>query len=98
MSESEGEILKANTVGPGQVQVGMTVTGLDGEPVGKVKQVAETEFLIDRPLARDLWVPYQSVMAAEGHGDGFRAVPPRPTEVVLAVTAAHVDAQGWRHP
>ena len=97
MSDSQGEILKANTVGGGQLQVGMRVTGLDGEPIGKVKQVGETEFLVDRPLAHDLWIPYQAIMAAEGHGDGFRAAPPRRTDVVLSVSAAHVDAQGWRH-
>ncbi|HEV7664425.1 MAG TPA: hypothetical protein VGQ62_12875 [Chloroflexota bacterium] len=97
MSDSEGEILKANTVGRGQIEIGMDVTGIDGERIGKVKEVRETEFLVDRPLARDLWVPYESIMAAEGHGDGFRGAVPNPTDVVLSISAAHVDAQGWRH-
>ncbi|HEY0584333.1 MAG TPA: hypothetical protein VGE94_19265 [Chloroflexota bacterium] len=96
MSENEGEILKANTIGAGQVQVGMDVTGVDGERVGKVKEVRDAEFLLDRPLAHDLWVPYASVLAAEAHGDGFRAGPQQPTDVVLTISAAHVDSQGWR--
>lgn len=95
-SPGGGEILHANTIGPGQIEVGMTVTGIDGEEVGKVKEVREREFLMDRPLAHSLWVPYESVMAAEGQGDGFRAVPPRPTEVMLSISSAHVDAQRWR--
>jgi hypothetical protein len=97
MSDSEGKILKANTIGPGQIKIGMDVTGIDGERIGKVKEVRDTEFLIDRPMAHDLWVPFQSVMAAEGHGDGFRAAVPNPTDVVLSISAAHVEAQGWRH-
>jgi hypothetical protein len=93
----EGEILPANRIGPAQITVGMAVTSVDGERVGKVKEVGADEFLIDRPLARDLWVPYVAVLAAEGHGDGFRRTPTTPTDVVLTVSAAHVDAQGWRH-
>ena len=52
-SGSEGEILKASGPGPGQVDVGMEVTSLDGEHVGKVKEVGAGEFLVDRPLARE---------------------------------------------
>lgn len=92
----QGEILKANTLGPDQIHVGMHVTTLDGERIGTVKEVREDEFLVDRPLAHAVWVPYRFVLAAEGHGDGFRRTPPRPTDVVLTVSAAHIDAQRWR--
>jgi hypothetical protein len=95
-SSEQGEILKANTFGPAQIKVGMDVTSLDGELIGRVKEVRATEFLIDRPMARDLWVPYRFVLAAEGHGDGFRRTPARPTDVVLSISSAHVDSQGWR--
>ena len=96
--QPHGDILKANTIGAGQIEVGMQVTGIDGEALGKVKEVRDTEFLLDRPLAHDLWVPFSAVMAAEGHGDGFRAVPQRPTEVVLSISSAHLDDQHWRRP
>jgi hypothetical protein len=93
---SEGEILEASGPGPNQVQVGMDVTSIDGERIGKVKEVLEQEFLIDRPLARDLWVPFAAVLATEDYTGNYRG-PVQPTQVVLSVSAAHVDRQGWRH-
>jgi hypothetical protein len=93
---SEGEILKASAPGRGQIEIGMQVTSIDGEPIGKVKEVGEAEFLVDRPLARDLWVPFGAVLATEDYTSNYRG-PVQPTAVVLEVTAAHVDRQGWRH-
>jgi hypothetical protein len=93
---SEGEILEASGPGPNQVQVGMDVTSIDGERIGQVKEVLEQEFLIDRPLARDLWVPFAAVLATEDYTGNYRG-PVQPTQVVLSVSAAHVDRQGWRH-
>ena len=61
----EGEILKANTLGPDQVHVGMEVVSIDGVTLGKVKEVRADDFLLDRPLARDLYIPYRFVMGAE---------------------------------
>jgi len=92
----EGEVLKASGPGPGQINVGMDVTSLDGERVGKVKEVRGEEFLVDRPLARDLWVPIGAVLATQDYSGNVRG-PVQPTSVVLNVSAAHVDAQGWRH-
>jgi hypothetical protein len=98
MSEAEGgEILKASSPGVGQIEPGMDVLSIDGERIGKVKEVRQTDFLIDRPLARDLWVPFSSVMEAGEHGGAFRRGPTQPTEVMLNVSAAHVDDQGWEH-
>jgi hypothetical protein len=94
----EGEILKANRLGPDQIKVGMEVTSIDGESVGKVKEVRANDFLLDRPLARDLYVPYSSVLAAEDYGGTFRRGPTEPTEVVLRVSVAHLESQGWKHP
>ena len=97
MSESsEGEILKASAPGRGQVDIGMQVTSMDGESIGKVKEVGEGEFLVDRPLARDLWVPFSAVLATQDYTRNYRG-PVQPTAVVLEVSAAHVDRQGWRH-
>ena len=95
--ENVGEILKANSFGPDQIQVGMDVTSVDGERIGRVKALRATEFLLDRPMARDLWVPFSAVLAAEDRGGSFRRGPQQPVEVVLNVSAAHVEAQGWQH-
>jgi hypothetical protein len=102
MSESEdpsgqGEILKASGPGAEQINVGMDVVSLDGERIGKVKEVSQSEFLVDRQLARDLWVPFDAVIEAGEHGGAFRRGPTQSSEVVLGVSAAHVDNQGWKH-
>jgi hypothetical protein len=93
---NEGEILEASGPGAGQVQVGMDVKSIDGERIGRVKQVQGQEFLVDRPLARDLWVPFEAVLATEDYTANYRG-PVQPTDVVLSVSAAHIDRQGWRH-
>jgi hypothetical protein len=92
----EGEVLKASSPGPGQIDVGMEVTSLDGERIGKVKEVGATEFLVDRAMARDLWVPFSAVMATQDYSGNVRG-PVQPTAVVLNISAAHIDAQDWRH-
>ena len=103
MSESQddpstkGEILKASSPGADQIKVGMDVVSIDGERIGKVKEVRQSDFLIDRQLARDLWVPFDSVVEAGEHGGTFRRGPTRASEVVLSVSASHVDSQGWKH-
>jgi hypothetical protein len=93
----EGEILKANRLGPDQIHVGMDVMSIDGEPVGKVKEVRAEDFLLDRPMARDLYVPYSFVLATEDYGGTFRRGPVEVTEVVLNVRGEHLDSQGWQH-
>ena len=95
-SQGEGEILKANSPGREQIKVGMDVSTIDGQRIGTVKEVRDTEFLLNRPLARDLWVPFAVVLATEDYSGNFRG-PVQPTEVVLEVSGAHVDSQGWRH-
>jgi hypothetical protein len=92
-----GEMLKANIIGRDQITVGMEVMSIDGHPVGKVKEVRDGDFLLDRPLARDLYVPYTSVLAAEDYGGKFAGGRVEPTEVVLNVSETHIDNQGWSH-
>ena len=97
MTESdEGEILKASSPGRDQLEVGMEVKTLDGHSVGKIKEIGATEFLVNRPLARDLWVPFSAILATEDYTGNFRG-PVQLTDVVLEVSSAHVDRQGWRH-
>jgi hypothetical protein len=99
-SETEvapGEILKASSPGPDQLHIGMEVMSLDGERVGQVKSIHADEFLVDRQLARDLWIPFTAMFAAEDYNPNFRRGPAEQPSVVLNVTHAHVDDQGWRH-
>jgi hypothetical protein len=97
MSEHESEILRASSPGRAEIEVGMDVLSLDGEHIGQVKEVRAADFLLNRPLARDLYVPYQAVMATPHEPEQYRGGPTRPSEVVLSVSAAHVDSQGWQH-
>jgi len=86
------EVLKASGPGANQIDVGLEVIGFDGERVGKVKEVRPNDFLLDRPMAHDLYVPYTFIMSVPDRGDG------RPNEVVLNVTSENIDHQGWRRP
>ncbi|HET6317362.1 MAG TPA: hypothetical protein VFG86_12955 [Chloroflexota bacterium] len=96
MSEDEfGEVLKASAPGADQITAGMDVLGVDGEVVGQVKEVRENDFLLDRPMAHDLYVPYRFVLSVPERG-GDR--PVRGKEVVLTVSAAQLDSQGWQRP
>jgi len=94
-AEQHGEVLKASTPGPMQVQVGMEVKSIDGQRIGKIKVIHQDEFLVDRPFAHDLWVPFKSVLATEDYTSNFHG-PVQPTSVVLTVSGAHIDSQGWR--
>ena len=94
--EQHGEILKASSPGQEQIRIGMEVASLDGQSLGRVKEIQEGEFLLDRPMARDLWVPFSAVLATEDYTGNVRG-PVQPTSVVLEVSSAHVDRQGWRH-
>jgi hypothetical protein len=93
---STGETLKASAPGAAQIAVGMDVRSIDGMLIGRVKELREAEFLVDRPLARDLWVPLDAIFAAEDYTSNFRG-PVQPTAVVLNISSAHINAQGWRH-
>ena len=89
--EQHGEVLKASGPGAEQIDIGMDVLGVDGQAVGRVKEVRANDFLLDRPMAHDLYVPYQFVLSVPDRGEK----PARPTEVVLTVSAAHLDGQNW---
>ena len=96
--EGHGEILEASGPGAAEIQVGMDVVGIDGEAIGRVKAVGDSEFLVDRPLARDVFVPFAAVLVTSSGAEKFRGGPAQADQVRLSVSAAHVDDQGWRHP
>jgi hypothetical protein len=57
-----------------------------GEPAGRVKSVRENDFLLDRPLARDVFVPLDAIRW------------PGRTTLRIGVPNAHVGAVGWERP
>lgn len=67
------------------VSTGMDVVGSDGKAVGTVKEVRDNDFLVDRPVAFDVYVPFSACNAANGL-------------VQLNVPARDVDKQGWEMP
>ena len=73
---------------PTQVQPGMAVIGLDAQSVGEVKQVRDTDFLVNRPRARDVYVPFAAIHAIDAAAGG----------IVLAIPAAEVDHMDWPNP
>ena len=97
-SSEEGDILPANTPGVAQIDIGMRVVGIDGQPVGRVKEVRGDDFLVDRPMARDVYVPYSFVLAAENPADRIRGGPTQPDQIILTIPAGHVDDQHWVNP
>jgi hypothetical protein len=60
--------------------------GVDGERVGQVKEVRGDEFLVQRVLGRDVYVPFDACQEISE------------TQVILKVTANMVDSQGWTYP
>jgi len=68
------------------VSKGMEVVALDEELLGKVKEQRPTDFLLDRSMKRDLYVPLGSVDAVEGE------------QVRLAVTSERLDDLDWPNP
>jgi hypothetical protein len=64
----------------------MAVVGSDGGPIGRVKEVGQSDFLLDRRLARDLYVPLEAIREVLAG------------RVVLKVTAAQHHYEGWPSP
>ncbi len=66
-----------------QIRVGMDVLGSDGERIGEVKELRDNDFVVDRHLATDIYVPFEVVQTI------------RANQVVINVPAAQVDTYGW---
>jgi Uncharacterized protein conserved in bacteria (DUF2171) len=66
-----------------QVSVGMDVLGAEKERVGQVKEVRTSDFLVERSLQRDVYVPFAAIRDVTGN------------QVMLTVTSDHVDALKW---
>ena len=66
-----------------QVSAGMEVLGAEKERVGQVKEVRAADFLVERRLQRDVYVPFAAIREVTGN------------QVVLTVMSNHVDAIKW---
>lgn len=75
-----GELLGAT--GPA-ISNGMKVVGFDGVDVGRVQEVEDEYFILDRPKGSDLRVPKDALARVEG------------TVAYLRVAANRVVQQGW---
>ena len=69
-----------------RVQLGMDVVGPDGDRIGSVKEVRNTDFLLDRAMQRDVYVPFSAIRQVSGN------------VVTLSVAAGAIDNQGWPTP
>jgi osmotically-inducible protein OsmY len=69
-----------------QIRETMDVVGSDGESIGTVKSVRGTDFLADRPMGRDVFVPFSAVRTVDGE------------RVMLSMRAAEVSHQNWPTP
>jgi hypothetical protein len=69
-----------------KIRQGMRVVGRDNEDIGEVKEIQGSEFLVDRPIARDVYVP---IDACEDISND---------RIKLNVDADKVNDQGWRNP
>ena len=58
----------------------------DGEKIGTVKAVHGTDFVLNRPMGRDLFVPFSAVRTVDGE------------RVMLGIRASEVDDQHWPNP
>ncbi len=76
----------AVAVNRSNVRTGMDVVGIDGEQVGRIKEVCRADFLVDRMLQRDIYVPL----------DAVQVVIER--RIVLTVRGDRVDNRGWANP
>jgi HSP20 family protein len=80
-----GAATTAATAGFGRAQVreSMHVVGSDADDVGTVKEVRDGDFLVDRAMQRDAYVPYSAIKTIDGD------------RIMLDVPASQVDSMGW---
>src|SRR5919202_4586221 len=80
-----------------RIEPGMVVLGADAEVIGRVKQVGAEDFLVDRELQTDVYVPFAGVRNVLDH------------EVVLRISRSEVNQfkertapgkehEGWETP
>lgn len=74
-----------STSGPLRISAGMVAVGSDGGIIGTVREVREEDFLVERTLARDVYVPLGAVRRMMEN------------LVQLDVPSHEVDEMQWEH-
>jgi hypothetical protein len=69
-----------------QIRDRMKVLGREKQEIGEVKEIRENDFLVDRPLARDVYVPFDAC---------YEITHDR---IVLNIRADEVNDQNWPVP
>ncbi len=64
----------------------MQVVGSDASNVGTVKEVRNNDFLVNIPMQRDVYVPYNAVQNVTGN------------TVALNIPSNQVNNMGWPNP
>jgi hypothetical protein len=82
----ERSALEMESLGRDQIRKGMQVFGTDDSRIGEIKEIRQNDFLVDRPMARDVYVPFH---ACEHVSDD---------RVRLNIPAGEVNNQGWPNP
>ena len=72
--------------GRSEFRAGMEVVDADGKPVGEVKEVRSSDFLLNRPMGRDIYVPFADCDVTD---DG---------KVQLNIRSDQIEQQGWLMP
>ncbi len=84
--ESAGNRAAGSTVWRSHIRPGRDIYGRDEEWVGVVKEVRAEDFLVARPLQRDVYVPIRAVGLITDDS------------IVLTVCEDAVDDTGWMKP
>ncbi len=69
-----------------QITVGMQVVGTDGGNIWTVKEVRNNDFLVNIPMHRDVYVPYNAVLNVTGN------------TVALNIPSNQINNMGWPNP
>jgi hypothetical protein len=64
----------------------MLVVSSDNDEVGTVKELRASDFLVDRALQRDIYVPFNAVRTVEGG------------RIILNMAIGQIDDAGWESP
>ena len=84
-SRGQSNTVRGSSFSQNRIHEGMQIVGSDGVSVGKVKEIREHDFLADRPMARDVYIPFDAVARADN-------------QVILNIRADEVSSQNWPAP
>lgn len=71
---------------PARPTRGVTVHGSDGASIGVLSAITSQGALVERPLRRTVYVPFEAI--ATVHNE----------QLTLRIAADQVDGMPWRHP